>query len=107
MIRPIAVVVSNFTNLDEQRSRASGNFSTKWFGECKAMTVEVTVDGEINNDIKFNMTIDISNGNDDTKYFEVKNGAKLEYYSSNTFYISSVQTPLTTRKEFKVTLYPA
>ncbi|MBD8497332.1 MULTISPECIES: hypothetical protein [Paenibacillus] len=106
MSRPIAVVVSNFSDLENQRSRASGNFSTVWFGSCKAMDVEVTVDGKINNDITFSMSIDIENGNDIAKYNEVKNGSRLEYYGSNTFYICNVHTSLSERKNFKVTLSP-
>ncbi|WP_409176824.1 hypothetical protein [Brevibacillus fortis] len=107
MSRPIAVVVSSYTDLDDQRSRASGNFSTIWFGTCKAMAVEVTVNGEINNEIKFNMAIDIENGEDIVKYYEVKNGVRLDYYGSNTFYICNVdRPPLSERENFKVTLKP-
>ncbi len=104
MNRPIAVVVSNYKQLDDQRSRASGNFSTKWFGSAKAMDVEVTVDGKIDNDVTFSMAIDMNNGNDVTKYSEVRNGSRLEYYDSNTFYICNV--PLAQQKNFKVTLFP-
>ncbi|NEW06757.1 hypothetical protein GK047_12105 [Paenibacillus sp. SYP-B3998] len=106
MSRPIAVVVSSLSRLDEQWSRTSGNFSTKWFGSCKAMDVEVTVDGKIDNNITFSMAIDIENGNDVVKYNEVKNGSRLEYADSNTFYICNLNPHLSQSKNFKITLRP-
>ncbi|MED3804711.1 hypothetical protein P4562_22730 [Lysinibacillus xylanilyticus] len=105
MSRPIAVVVSNYKNLDGQFNRSSGNFSTKWFGNSSAMDVEVTVDGEINKDITFGMAIDISNGEDDFKYSEVRNGSRLQYYGSNTFYICNIHNNLKA-KNFMVRLFP-
>ncbi|MFJ6268068.1 hypothetical protein [Lysinibacillus xylanilyticus] len=104
MSRPIAVVVSNYKDLDDQRSRSSGNFSTVWFGTCSYMDVEVTVDGVIDNDITFGMAIDISNGEDDLKYNEVRNGSRLTYNGSNTFYICNVHNPKL--KNFMVRLFP-
>jgi len=104
MSRPIAIVVSSYKRLDDQWSRASGNFSTIWFGKCSSMDVEVTVDGVIDNDVTFSMAIDIANGNDVIKYNEVRNGSRLEYHGSNTFYICNV--PLNQRKNFMVKLFP-
>ncbi len=104
MTRPIAIVISNHKSLDDQWSRSSGNFSTKWFGSCSAMDVEVTVDGRIDNDVSFSMAIDIQNGNDKTIFNEVRNGSRLEFYESNTFYICNV--PIQQRKNFMVKLFP-
>ncbi|MGG4147509.1 hypothetical protein ABEW34_30820 [Paenibacillus algorifonticola] len=104
MSRPIAVVVSSNSVISDQRSRTSGNFSTKWFGSCKYMEVEVSVNGKINNDIKFSMAIDINNGNDIMKYNDVKNGSRLDYYDSNTFYICEV--PSSQRENFMVKFFP-
>lgn len=103
MIRPIAVVVSKSEPLDEQRSRTSGNFSTKWFGSCSSMDVEVTVDGAIDNEVTFSMAID-KGGSDDTIFYNVKNGSRLDYYDSNDFYICNV--PLSQRNDFTVKLLP-
>ncbi|RJX37481.1 hypothetical protein D3P09_21075 [Paenibacillus pinisoli] len=106
MSRPIAVVVSSYTVLTDQRSRASGNFSTKWFSSCSSMDIEVTVDGVANNDITFSMAID-KGGNDELKFSEVRNGSRLAYVSSNTFYICKVNTPANQKKNFTVTIKPA
>ncbi|MFC4306642.1 hypothetical protein [Cohnella boryungensis] len=106
MSRPIAVVVSSFTDLADQRSRASGNFSTIWFGSCHSMDIEVTVDGVLNNDITFGMAIDINNGNDELKFSSVRNGSRLSYVSSNTFYICNVAPLITQHKNFTVTIKP-
>jgi hypothetical protein len=106
MSRPIATVISSYNRLDEQFSRSSGNFSTKWFGSCSTMDVKVTVDGVINNDITFSMAIDIENGNDDVKYNDVKNGSRLQCCESNTFYISNVSSPLLLQQNFMVRLFP-
>ncbi|MBW6411662.1 hypothetical protein [Clostridium weizhouense] len=103
MIRPIAVVVSSNARLDEQRSRTSGNFSTKWFGSCSSMDVEVTVDGVIDNEVTFSMAID-NGGSDDTIFNEVRNGSRLKYYDSNDFYICNVST--SQRKEFTIKFLP-
>ena len=60
MERPIGIIVSEPGPLEGQGSRSSGNFSTKWFGGAHRMLVEVTVDGQIDDSIIFNIAEDRS-----------------------------------------------
>ncbi|MBW6411661.1 DeoR family transcriptional regulator [Clostridium weizhouense] len=103
MDRPIGIIVSQSRPLEGQSSRASGNFSTKWYGGPHQMLVEVTVDGQIDNSIVFNIAEDKS-GSDPTKARDVCNNKELDFIDSSSLYICEVRSPH--NKDFMVTIKP-
>lgn len=101
--RPIGIIVSEPKPLPGQGSRASGNFSTVWFGGAHQMLVEVTVDGKIDDTIVFKIAEDKS-GSDPVRADNVRNNTQLPYIESNSLYIIVKQCP--PNKNFKVTINP-
>jgi hypothetical protein len=103
MERPIGIIVSEPSPLEGQSSRSSGNFSTEWYGGAHIMLVEVTVDGQVDDTIVFNIAED-SSGSDPTKARDVKNNMQLDYIESNSLYI--YEPRCCQNKMFTVTLKP-
>ncbi|MFJ6268069.1 hypothetical protein [Lysinibacillus xylanilyticus] len=103
MERPIGIIVSEPGPLPGQGSRSSGNFSTDWFGGEHVMLVEVTVDGQVDGTITFNIAED-SSGSDPTKFKDVHNNSQLQYYKSNKLYLCETRCP--PNKNFTVTFKP-
>ncbi|SFF33638.1 hypothetical protein SAMN04487969_12731 [Paenibacillus algorifonticola] len=103
MERPIGIIVSEPHALAGQGSRSSGNFSTEWFGGAHVMLVEVTVDGQIDDTITFNIAEDKS-GSDPVRARDVKNNYQVGYIGSNSLYICEVRCPV--NKNFMITFKP-
>ncbi len=103
MDRPISIIVSEPGPLPGQGSRSSGNFSTKWYGGKHRMLVEVTVDGEVDETIVFNIAEDKA-GSDPTRARDVHHNKELEYIECNTLYIC--ETRCDHNKNFTVTIKP-
>ncbi len=103
MERPIGIIVSEPGPLAGQGSRSSGNFSTKWFGGPHRMLVEVTVNGQVNNEIQFTIAEDKS-GSDPARARGVRNNTELDYIESNSLYICETQCPV--NENFTVTIKP-
>ncbi|MCY9549089.1 hypothetical protein [Lysinibacillus xylanilyticus] len=103
MDRTIAIIVSEPGPLPGQSNRSSGNFSTEWFGGAHRMLVEVTVDGQVDESVIFNIAEDRS-GNDSTKASDVRHNTELSYIESNSLYICKTRCP--SNKNFTVTIKP-
>ncbi len=84
---PVAIIVSESRVKVGQDHRASGNFSTKWYGHTEKMKVVISQDNSDFRQIEFDIKEDKS-GEDTVIARGLKNDVVIDYYPSNQLYIA-------------------